>query len=228
MDQRGLDIHIRTSERDGTSYIATAVVQIGSDKLEVHEDGSYYWNEQEITDDSQLPQYFGDATMSHKIVDEYLPIWDIARPNGGGRIFLQVFDTMVDVKLQGFNSEDVKDSVGLLGDFESGFLVDRNHKMVFDTDTFGHGWQVQPGTDSVLFREVREPQFPTQCSLPDPEAVKNRLENLWFTVEEATKMCEGAGSLMEACITDLQLFGNPDVAKAYSFMDEMKHGGTAA
>lgn len=221
MDGRGLDIHIRTAERDGTSYISTAVVQIGLDKLEIHQDGTFQWNDDA---DIDLPSTFGDASLNYTVVDGWLPIWDIVTPRGG-RIYLQVFDTMVDVKLYGFTNEDVTDSVGLLGDFQTGFLMDRQGQWVFDTDPFGLEWQVRD-TDPLLFSTIRAPQYPTACAMPDPQAIARRLENSIISEQEATKLCADAGNHRNACIMDLRLFGNPETARAYTFMNQVHVGQT--
>jgi len=220
-DGRGLSIHIRTAEREGTSFITNAVVLIGDDRLEIQNDGTFYWNNDQIVDLALHSIKFGDGIMTHSTIDGYLPIWDIHTPRGG-QIYLQVFDTMVDVKLFNFLHEDVQDGVGLLGDFNTGFLMDRSANMVFDTDEYGLAMQVQPDIDGDLFREEREPRFPTKCSAPDPDAVQRRLEQAWFSLEDATAICEGTEELLEACIMDLRSFGNRDVARAYMHMHKMQ------
>jgi len=220
-DGRGLSIHIRTAEREGTSFITNAVVLIGDDRLEIQNDGTFYWNNDQIVDLALHSIKFGDGIMTHSTIDGYLPIWDIHTPRGG-QIYLQVFDTMVDVKLFNFLHEDVQDGVGLLGDFNTGFLMDRSANMVFDTDEYGLAMQVQPDIDGDLFREEREPRFPAKCSAPDPDAVQRRLEQAWFSLEDAKEICEGTEELLEACIMDLRSFGNRDVARAYMHMHKMQ------
>jgi hypothetical protein len=215
---RGLDIHIRTSEREGTSYIATAVIKMGQEKLEVHEDGSYYWNDELNV---ELPATFGDTKMNHTVIDGWLPIWEMTTPRGG-RIFVQVFDVMVDVKLYDFLNETVTDSVGLLGNFTTGFLTDRKGNWMFDTDQYGHEWQVRDN-EPMLFHEAREPQYPLSCAMPDVEAVSRRLEFSDISLEEAQKLCAPAGTYYEACVMDLRLFHNRETAKAYAFMHQLGH-----
>lgn len=215
-DGSGLDIHIRTSEREGTSFISTAAIRIGSDKLEVHQDGSYHWNNELV---QKLPPKFGTSTMTFKVVDGYLPVWEIKTPKGGV-IYVQVFDTMVDVKVFHFGKEEMSDSEGLLGDYTSGFLEDRKGNWMFDTDKFGLEWQVRDNED-MLFREAREPQYPTRCSMPDAKATERLLENANISLEEARSLCEKAGGYYDACVQDLRLFGNINVATAYALMSKI-------
>jgi hypothetical protein len=212
----GLTIHMRTSEREGTSYIQTAAIKIGQHKLEAHEDGSYYWNDELNVD---LPSTFEDFKMNHAVIDGWLPVFEISSPRGG-RIFIQVFDVMVDVKLYDFHNETISDSVGLLGDFETGFLKDRAGNWMFDTDRFGHEWQVRD-YEPMLFHESREPQYPLSCVMPDAEATSRYLEHSDISSEEAAELCAEAGTYFDACVQDLRLFHNREMGKTYAFLAQL-------
>jgi hypothetical protein len=211
---RGLDIHIRTAEKEGTSYISTAVVKIGPDKLEIHEDGKYYWND-EIN--IPLPDMIGDSTISYVVMDGWLPMWTITSPRGG-TIIIQIFNVMVDVKLSGFLNETISESIGLMGDVSSGFLVDRKGEWMFDMDKFGNEWQVRD-TEPMLFHEVRHPQYPYICGLPLVDAVDRRMNTLEAVpIEEARELCTETGTYYDNCVQDLRLTGNRETGKYYQFL----------
>ena len=213
----GLDIHIRTSEVNGTSYISTAAIKIGSDKLEVHENGKYVYNGET---NALLPDSFGDCTLSYVVMDGWLPMWTLQSPRGG-TIFVQIFNKMVDVKLSGFLNETVSDSVGLLGDFDSGFLVDRNGKWMFDMDKFGNEWQVRD-TEPMLFSEARHPQYPFICGMPLMEDVDRRLSSISHVpLEVAEDLCKDSGSYYHECVQDLRLTGNLETGKYYTHLSKM-------
>ena len=214
----GLDINIRTSEIEGTSYISTAVVKIGSSKLEVHEDGSYFFNDEL---NIPLPDTFSDSTLSYVVVEGWLPQWTITSPRGGV-IFVQIFNKMVDIKLSGFLSETITDSRGLMGDFDSGFLVDREGKWMFDADEFGAEWQVRD-FEPVLFHNEREPKYPTTCQMPNSDAVDRRIAELsQVPLDEAKESCKDSGKYFEECVKDLRLSGNLETGKYYEHLSKMQ------
>ena len=213
----GLDINIRTSEKEGTSYISTSAIKIGEDKLEIHEDGSYYFNDVRNT---PLPDIFGDSALSYVVVDGWLPQWTITSPRGGV-IFVQIFNVMVDIKLSGFLDETIADSRGLMGDFNSGFLVDRSGKWMFDVEAFGAEWQVRD-FEPDLFHDEREPQYPNKCQMPNTDAVDRRIAELsQVSLDEANELCKGSGKYFRECVQDLRLTGNLETGKYYEHLSKM-------
>ena len=213
----GLDINIRTSEKDDTSYISTAVVKIGDDKIEIHEDGSYYFND---VWNVPLPDTFSDSMLSYTIVDGWLPQWTITSPRGGV-IFIQIFNVMVDIKLSGFLNETLADSRGLMGDFKTGFLVGRSGKWMFDVEAFGAEWQVRD-FEPMLFHDKRVPQYPNKCQMPDPDAVEERIAELSrVELNAANASCKGTGKYYKACVLDTRLTGNMETGKYYKHLLEM-------
>jgi hypothetical protein len=213
----GLDIHIRTAEKEGTSYIATAAIKIGSNTLEVHEDGSYYFNN---ALNAPLPAMFGDSTISYIVEEGWLPVWTITSPRGG-TIFIQIFNVMVDVKLSGFLTETVSDATGLMGDFDSGFLMDRKGEWMFDMNKFGNEWQVRD-TEPMIFHEVRHPQHPFICGMPLVDAIDRRMDSLaQLSVEQAEEICKDSGHYMHECVQDLRLTGNLETGKYYTHLFTM-------
>ena len=210
----GLTIHVRTAERNGTSYITAAVIQIGNDKIEIQENGGYFWNGEPAV---QLPEHLGDATLTYVVADGWLPMWTITSPRGG-TIFVQIFDVMVDVKLSGFLNEAISDSVGLLGDIDSGFLLSRTGEWMFDTNAFGNEWQVRD-TEPMLFHELKQPQHPMTCSMPKREDVERRIQGLGhISDEEARELCGNSGKYYDSCVDDVRLFGNRETGKYYAFL----------
>jgi hypothetical protein len=213
----GLDIHVRTSEVNGTSYISAAVIQMGSDKLEVHDDGTFLYNENL---NAPLPDHFDDSSLSYIVMDGWLPVWTIQSPRGG-TIYIQIFNKMVDVKLSGFLNETVSDSVGLLGNIDSGFLVDRKGEWMFDMEEFGNEWQVRD-TEPKLFNEIRHPQYPYRCAMPLVEDVDRRLASIEHVpVQEAEDLCQDTGRYFHECVQDMRLTGNLDTGKYYSHLSKM-------
>ena len=214
----GLDIHLRTSEIEGTSYISTAAIKIGDDKLEVHEDGSYYFND---ALNVPLPDTLADSMLTYVVVDGWLPQWTMTSPRGGV-IFVQIFNKMVDIKLSGFLRETIGDSHGLMGDFNSGFLVDRSGEWMFDTEAFGAEWQVRD-FEAVLFHDEREPQYPTKCQMPNSDAVDRRVAELsQVLLDDANELCKDAGKYFTECVQDLRLSGNLETGKYYEHLSKMK------
>ena len=217
-NRTGLDINIRTSEKEGTSYISAAAIKIGSDKLEIHEDGSYYFNDELNV---PLPDKFSDSELSYVVVDGWLPQWTITSPRGGV-VFVQIFNVMVDIKLSGFLSETIADSRGLMGDFNSGFLVDREGKWMFDTEAFGAEWQVRD-FEPVLFHDEREPRYPSKCQMPNNEAYDRRIAELsQVSLDDANQFCKDSGKYFKECVQDLRLSGNLETGKYYEHLSKMK------
>jgi hypothetical protein len=214
----GLDINIRTSEVNGTSYICAAVIKIGSDKLEVHEDGTYFYNDESNV---RLPDHFGDSTLSYAVEGGWLPMWTITSPRGG-TIFVQIFNKMVDVKLSGFLNETISDSIGLLGNFDSGFLVDRKGEWMFDMNKFGKEWQVRD-TEPMLFKEARHPQYPFICAMPLVSDMDRRLESVAHVPAElAEELCKDSGHYFHECVLDMRLTGNRETGKYYTHLSKMQ------
>jgi hypothetical protein len=213
----GLDINIRTSEKEGTSYISAVVIKIGNDKLEIHEDGTYYFNDGLNV---PLPATMYDSSLSYVVVDGWLPQWTITSPRGGV-IFVQIFNVMVDLKLSGFLDETISDSGGLMGDFDTGFLVDRSGEWMFDVEAFGAEWQVRD-TEPHLFHDVREPQYPSQCQVPSSDAVARRLAAVsHVSNDDAEALCKDTGKYFKDCVQDLRLSGNLDTGKYYRYLSNI-------
>jgi hypothetical protein len=217
-NKTGLDIHIRTAEINGTSYISNAVIKIGEDKLEVNEFGTYYYNGEL---NGPLPDTISDSTLSYSLDGGWIPKWKFTSPRGG-IIFVQVFNQMVDVKLSGFLSETISDSYGLLGDFNTGFLVDRNGQWMFDKNAYGTEWQVRD-TEPMLFQEVRVPQYPEKCQRPSFEATERRINNLsQVSVEDASLHCKDTGRYFHECVQDLRLSGDMNTVQHYKHLLNVK------
>ena len=107
---------------------------------------------------------------------------------------------MVDIKLSGFLDETIADSRGLMGDFNSGFLVDRAGKWMFDVEAFGAEWQVRD-FEPDLFHDEREPQYPNKCQMPNTDAVDRRIAELsQVSLDEANELCKGSGKYFKECV----------------------------
>lgn len=215
----GIDIHVRTTEMHNVlSYVSSAVVRIGDDILEVHGDSSYDWNGVKY---GALPSTFGGLPFTYEVEGGWLPMWEIHLPRAGS-IFLQVFKYMVDLKISG-TKQQFPNSVGLLGESAKGVLMARNGHEMTDTDLFAQEWQVRDD-ERMLFSEVREPQFPEACIMPDPLARLRLLENSKIDREDAEDACASAGELFEACVFDVLVMNDFDMAIPYLTM--VHHGPT--
>lgn len=105
------------------------------------------------------------------------------------------------VKFDGKETDVFNGSTGLLGDFSTGKMMDRDGALEFsDATEFALEWQVRD-TEPMLFADARFPQFPTICTPPKKKLGKR----LGDTVlqKEAEKACTAWGDEKEECIFDV-------------------------
>lgn len=159
-----LDVHVRTtieSKEDAWSYIESAAVKIGSDILEVAENGNLYLNGLAVQlkstdepllfhddDDYSVSLHSNDKGASSYIVN--LAGRAVIRIKATGRFHTVTMDALPSAMMG---------STGLLGKYGSGDMMGRDGQIMADFVSFGFEWQVQPD-DPRLFRASREPQLP--------------------------------------------------------------------
>ena len=179
-----LSVHVRTTIRYFYSYIETAVLQIGDDKLEVTSFGEYAWNE--IDGASLTEATLAGFPIYHSSPSPKRHVFDVVLgPNEN--VTLSTFKDLVSVSVTGGTKEHFGDSVGMMGSFDGGRMLGRDGKTLMtpdDHDVFGQEWQVQ-ADEPMLFRSVRHPQNPEQCRLPSKgdkdSAAKKRRRRLGET-----------------------------------------------
>jgi hypothetical protein len=85
-------------------------------------------------------------------------------------------------------------------------------------NVFGQEWQVRD-TEPMLFQTIRHPQYPVECTMPDPTTLaKSRmLRASKVTIFEAEEACANSGPDMDTCIFDVMATGDLDMADAGAF-----------
>lgn len=220
----GLDIHIRTKIVRYWSYIKTVAIKIGNNILEI--EGSvdaddaepHYWINYE---------YQGDLdTFCGFSVTQFLPspykrsyVIDLSPTYPGHDITIQLYKEFVRIKLNG-NQATFGNTVGLLGDYQTGATLARDGVTVLDDfSELGDEWQVLP-TDGKLFHQVAHPHFPEACIQPeDPRGErKRRLSESTISHEQAESTC--AASLkdplaIQDCVYDILATQDMDMVGAF-------------
>ena len=80
----------------------------------------------------------------------------------------------------------------------------------------GQEWQVLD-TEPSLFQTKREPQYPQECTLPNPKKIaqfRRRLTDEAVTHEEAETACEHWGDKKRLCIVDVLALNDLEMASA--------------
>jgi hypothetical protein len=179
----GMDVHIRTKEQDGYSYIINVAVRIGNDVLEVtgNEEQDYFINgalkPRAGVDAPALSISGYPITISTE--DSRLRSRFVIDLGDSQTMSIRVWKHFVTVKIHNGQYKSFSDSVGLMGSFGSGEMLDRKGKQFVipaDADeaaqakiwnAYGQEWQVNV-YDPVLFQTMSASQYPQQCHIPAP------------------------------------------------------------
>jgi hypothetical protein len=189
----GLDVHIRTKIVRFWSYIKNVAIRIGNDILEIEgsaeENQSKYWINYEYQ--GELNELAG-FPVTIKVLSDYKRVYEINLNSKfhGQKIAIHIYKEFVRVKFNGSQSA-FGNTVGLLGDFNTGKTLARDGSTVLDDFTeLGNEWQVLPA-EPKLFHEVSHPQFPEKCVEPeDPRGERRRrLDENTVTEEQAEAAC---------------------------------------
>ena len=108
------------------------------------------------------------------------------------------------VVVDGGSTENLKGSLGMIGDWETGKMMGRNNSTSYESDpvAFAREWQVRPEEDGSLFQEDRAPKYPAMCLMPEKMMTGNRLGNTRLRIA-AEKACEAWGADKDECIFDV-------------------------
>lgn len=226
-DGLGLDVHIRTKLVRFWSYIKNAVIRIGDDILEI--EGSsmegidkevHYWfnyeYQGELTEFAGFPVTFSsEGTKTNK---NYITI-DLSSKYPGQKITLSTFKEFVKVDFGSASAQAFGNTVGILGDFNTGKTLARDGATILDDFTeLGHEWQVLP-SDGKFFRTTSDPQFPKKCIEPEnPRGERRRrLGETTVSLEQAEAACAQLKSALDRkdCVYDILATQDLDMAGAF-------------
>ncbi|CAJ1933149.1 unnamed protein product [Cylindrotheca closterium] len=213
-DGLGLDIQLRTKLVRYWSYIRNAAVRIGHDIIELEGSGDgpqdqsvrYWYNMQFRSDEAKT---LGGFPMEiRRVLSKKTKIEiDLNSKYPGIKIVLSTYKEFVKVEVEGATEEAFGNSIGLLGDFQTGETLARDGKTyMHDFREYGEEWQVSP-VDDMLFHSTEEPQFPKKCLEPeDPRGHRRRrLDESNITMEQAEKACSRLKDPLDQkdCIYDI-------------------------
>ena len=210
-DGVGLDLHVRTTIENFFSYIETAALRVGENILNFHKDYIYVNGFRILS--SSLPVNFGGDfkfTVSSPKLDPnknsmfYQNF--VVDLQGESTITFRFYKKYLTIDIRG-HRRDFGDSVGLLGEFATGAMIDRDGNLVDTFEHLGFEWQVAP-SDPKLFVEERDraPQLPFEmCRLPTAARSERRMlrkDDAWL--EKAHKACAHiSGSDFDLCVDDV-------------------------
>jgi hypothetical protein len=228
-----LDIHIRTTIQGMYSYIESAAVCIGDDTLEISSWGEYSLNG---VKDAKMPNYRsqvlrrGTKTDSlpklagydvyHTEINEIKNTFDIVLGQGQN-ITVSNVKGFVSIDFKGATEASFGHAVGLLGNFQGKMLgrdgvTDLHRNM----NAMAQDWQVRD-TEPMLFRTIRDPQYPEMCRLPNNLVEKEaRRLGEGITEDVAEAACahlKNDVNAFAACVYDVTATNDLDLAQSGAF-----------
>jgi len=214
----GLDLHVRTKIEDYFSYIETAALRVGDTILEFHRDN--FFVNGKMYEPKDLPVTFGgdfkytisNAEVPHGKNMQYYQYFKVDLHEASSILF-KYYKKYLTISVSG-HSFDFGDSVGLLGEYETGNMISRDGQIMTDYNSYGFEWQVNPG-DGTLFQQVRSPQLPyEQCRMPTASRPARRLRGIdQAFYEQAKQACAHiAGSDQDLCTEDIIATGDLGIA----------------
>eukprot|EP00977_Amphora_coffeiformis_P021773 scaffold9890_cov159-Amphora_coffeaeformis.AAC.4 len=225
-DGAGFDLHARTTIENFFSYIETAALRVGENIMEFHKD-YLYLNGVKIQP-SDLPLTFGGPhqyMISPPEVgpSKYAKHYQYYHVNlhKHSIVLFRFYKHYLTVNMNG-HRKDFSDSVGLLGSYETGSMLDRDGEQVGSLDDLGFEWQVNPSDPSLFTDEPRRPpQLPYErCRLPTAARTsREQGRNLLrarnkILLEAAENACAHvpSGSDFQLCVDDVALTGDLGLA----------------
>jgi hypothetical protein len=232
----GLEVHIRTtrvsSPRIDYSYISGAAVRIGTDVLEITEDGLLMKNLDVMLLDDGSETSFAGYTLKKNLkgAKKLIVVHDF---DLGDDKKIQVRSNtkngMVFVDVSG-DFEDVEGLLGTsIGQGQEKKLLSRDRvtDMTGHWNSYGEEWQVNDNDPKLFKDSTRHPQFPNGCEYKaDPMSqLRHRRRRrlladdemmMSVTVEDATKACahlKEEGGIKDFCINDILVTGDLDLAE---------------
>ena len=140
-----------------------AIVKLGKETLEVSSFGDYILNG---VSNTVMPNVLSGFTVTHDHPSEHVHVFEIYLGSGES-IVVSTLKDMVSVKLDKLDAKRFQDSVGMLGDYQTGQMLGRDGVTVFDDpNEFAAEWQVRDD-EPMLFLTADYPQYTQKCVLPD-------------------------------------------------------------
>jgi hypothetical protein len=217
----GFDMHVRTTIEDYFSYIETAAIKIGDWTLEFVKDKIYVNGVVLLPHD--LPYTFGD-NFKYTITNEPIPQNKNAKfyqyyginLNEDSQVLVKFYKDYLTFEMHGhFN--DFADSVGLLGQYETGLMYSRDGLPLDDFKVNAFEWQVSP-EDPTLFQDLRSPQLPYEpCRLPTmARPTRRHLRADKVLLASAEEACSHvAGDDFHLCVEDIMTTQDLDFANTW-------------
>jgi cysteine-rich repeat protein len=207
----GVDLHVRTTMRREMSYISSAALRIGTDILEVASNGVFYKNG---VMGAAMPNDISGFPVTHSQPNENQHIFAVDLGDGES-IKIKTYKDFVSVMVDGAQSKDFGDSVGMMGALERGVMLARDgNTVITDHNTFGQEWQVLD-TEPKLFDTSRLPQYPQACTMPPPaqtSLLRRRLSESKSAELAAEKACAHWGEGKDDCVFDVLTTGDLEMA----------------
>jgi hypothetical protein len=221
----GLDVHIRTTRVNNPhmdySYISGAAVRIGTNVLEVSEDGALTVNGKSIDSDVESYSFDGDhiVTKSFKGTTNRIIVYKIDLGNEKNiEIRANTKTGMLFIDVNGAYA----DSEGLLGaapgEGKPLLARDGSTDLTGHWNSYGEEWQVN-NSDPQLFQDSsRHPQYPNNCEYTSDvkSHMRRRLVDVEkVSLEEASGVCAHLKEdhMREFCVNDIMATGDLDLVE---------------
>jgi hypothetical protein len=226
----GLDMHIRTTRVDtgrmSYSYISGTALKIGTDFLEVKDDGSATLNGEALLVGEHIGHFAGyPIKKSMKGSKKNIFVYELSLTRGNSiEIRVNTRSGMLFVDAEGNFSDD---TVGLLGSPTNAILVGRDGKtdLTGEWNAFGEEWQVQSDEPKLFQDKNRGPQHPFGCIYEAQQTKRNvRRRRLTdydnaggseiMNLELATKACaDAAAHKKQFCVDDVMVTGDLELTE---------------
>jgi len=227
--QKAIHVTIRTRIRKWYSYIYKTAIAIGEHVVEL---GKAYLAIDGINltldtaSNTSFPMELQDAIHGTVTIDatgkeEFRIGWGTSP----SFISVTIIGVFVNVDVQNREGDSFVESVGMMGKYGTGEMLDRKGQPMDpnDMNAFGMEWQVKPDRgDPLLFSQPEGPQWPeSQCVLPqwvDLKRKKGRRKlrgsNNDKLIEEAKSACSDVIDY-DLCVEDILATGEIGLAKTF-------------
>ena len=216
-DGQGMDIQVRTTQRDFYSYISAVAMKLGSSIMEVTYDGILIDGKLIKLEGSTEFDFHGYKTTFDDTPSESGRKQTVIEVHTGDyeHVTIKVFDKYMAVRVWNPEHKNFLGAKGLMGDYNSDQLLGRDGVTVFeDANLFGEHWQVND-SDPKLFSTTQEPQYPTMC-VPAPGVNTGRKLRHGITQEQAEDACADASDI-DDCVFDIMATGDIHIAGAHEW-----------
>lgn len=215
----GIVIQIRTEIKTHYSFIKNLAIKVGDQYFEIEERSgpgvNYYYNgyhyEQPLNNFAgyhvrkveNATWCKGKCSQTEILNFDFQELGSVELGDRVGKLYVTL-----SIKSSWYNN-----SIGLFGKWGEHGFVARNGTILQNADLHGKEWQVLD-TEPMLFHEMRYPQYPEKCIMPNPTSRRMVDEE---TRRVAEKACAHlSGPVLDMCIYDVQVTG--DVRMAISPM----------